>query len=56
MLILVPCRDNDVRLNGGNVVQVCFNQQWGLVCEHLYSWSSIDAGVVCDQLEIYSQR
>ncbi|CAI8052103.1 Deleted in malignant brain tumors 1 protein [Geodia barretti] len=51
----VPCRDNDVRLNGGNVVQVCFNQQWGLVCEHLYSWSSIDAGVVCDQVGIHSQ-
>jgi hypothetical protein len=55
VLILVPCRDNDIRLNGGNVVQACFDQQWGLVCEHLHIWSSIDAGVVCDQVEIHSQ-
>ena len=49
----VPCTENTVSLNGQNV-QVCHNQQWGLVCETCKSWNSEAAEVVCNQVGIPS--
>ena len=48
------CTYGNVRLVGGSNqyegrVEVCINDQWGTVCDD--SWSSIDATVVCQQLE-----
>ena len=47
--------DGDIRLLGGvsdreGRVEVCLNQQWGTVCDQL--WSNSDAQVVCRQLSL----
>ena len=47
------CQDGDVRLRGGQNssegrVEICFNNQWGTVCDD--SWSTSDGNVVCRQL------
>ena len=47
------CTNGAVRLVGGLTVysgrvEVCYNNQWGTVCDN--SFSSVDARVVCRQL------
>lgn len=52
------CNYGDVRLIGGGaktegLVEICINDSWGKVCDsssYGYSWSTLDAGVVCAQL------
>ena len=51
---LDPCINNKVRLND-NVVEVCYNAQWGLVCNDYFSYSTPAAEVVCRQVEIPSR-
>ena len=53
LLLSDPCTEGEVRLNG-DVVQVCHDEQWGLVCSHRHSWGTKGAGVVCDQVGIPS--
>ena len=53
ILILGPCPNGDIRLRGGQNpsegrVEICFNNQWGTVCDD--SWSTSDGNVVCRQL------
>ena len=48
-----PCNENEVRLNE-EVVQVCHDEQWGLVCDHEDSWNPADANVVCNQARLPS--
>ena len=50
------CSDGDIHLVGGaseleGRVEVCYNNQWGTVCNDY--WSSIDADVACKQLGYY---
>ena len=44
-----PCIEDEVRLND-DVVQVCHGSQWGLVCDHIETWTYRDAAVVCRQI------
>ena len=48
-----PCNENEVRLNE-EVVQVCHNEEWGLVCVTETTWNLEDANVVCDQARLPS--
>ena len=50
-----PCTENEVRLNYDNMVQVCHDEKWGLVCAHEESWNLIAADVVCKQVGILSR-
>ena len=48
-----PCADGQLRLAGGNIpnegrVEICMKNVWGTVCA--VSWGSVDAAVVCQQL------
>ena len=51
--MVIACNNGDIRLEGGNSlyngrVEVCRNQQWGGICDNL--WSNVDATVVCRHL------
>ena len=64
MVILVDdgnpelCSDGDIRLGGlgstqsavGGPVQVCYNNQWGYICDYPYNWREQEASVTCQQL------
>ena len=55
---LVPCQDGYIRLRGGQNstegrVEICFNNQWGTVCDDF--WDDNDATVVCTQLGLPSE-
>ena len=48
------CATGDLRLTGGSNeyegrVEICMNGVWGSICD--YGWDSIDASVVCKQLQ-----
>ena len=47
---IAPCIEDDVRLNA-DVVQVCRDDQWGLVCNSTY-WDLDAVDVVCNELGI----
>ena len=48
-----PCTENEVRLND-EVIQVCHDKQWGLVCDSYYNLISYAAQVVCREVGIPS--
>ena len=53
-----PCEEGAIRLIGSNftsegTIQICRNQEWGTVCDDL--WSNANAGVVCRQLRLESE-
>ena len=50
---IVVCQGGQIRLSGGRNsaegrVEICFNNQWGTVCDDF--WSTSDGNVVCRQL------
>ena len=54
----IACHDGDVRLVNGREpnegrVEVCFNETWGTICDHISpygNWNQSEADVVCKQL------
>ena len=53
LFFTVSCIEDEVRLND-EVIQVCHDGQWGLVCYSSYYWNSYAAQVVCKEVGIPS--
>ena len=58
MSAIAACNNTAIRLVGGRNdmegrVEVCFQRQWGTVCNN--SWNTKDAVVACRQLGLTSE-